>query len=208
MLTNQLRTWDVFNPKVLKLMGTLPREAFVPEHLRLLAYSDAALPIGCEQIMLPPSIVARALQALSIKPTDRVLQIGTGTGYITALLAQLARHVYAIEYFKTLLIETRQNLIHLGLDNISLEQGDGSKGLSSQGPYEAIFITGSISSLPLALKQQLNEGAKLFAFIGEAPSMKACVFTRHHEQQWSHEVLFETVVPRLCALTTSNSFIF
>lgn len=197
MVEQQVRTWDVLDPRVLELMGTLNREDFVPLEFRKVAYADMALPLGHEQVMLPPREEGRILQALQIKPTDKVLEIGTGSGYFTALLAQQAASVTTVDIFPDFTAAAKARLAHLELDNVTLCTGDASEGWDSETTYDVICITGSLYRLPESYKQQLAVGGRLFVVMGQEPAMKAELLTHYNKQEWGRNVLFETVVPAL-----------
>lgn len=197
MVSQQLRTWDVFDPRVLDLFATLPREDFLPERFEHLAYSDTALPIGPGHFMAPPREQARMLQALALKPSDRVLEIGTGTGFITLCLAWLCKTVVTVDIDPETSQLANEILEAANILEATFKVGDASEGWPHDGQFNAICIHGSVKKLPESFKQQLHVGGRLFAIIGDEPAMSATLITRLSETDWHTQVLFETVVPRL-----------
>lgn len=197
MITQQARAWGVLDEDILQLLKTVPREAFVPEEFKQVAFADTALPLGHGQFMWTPKEEARVLQALAIQPTDKVLEIGTGSGYFTALLAKQATHVYSVDIFPEFITQAQFKLNRLGIENVTLHCGDAAQGWAEAEPYDVIVITGSVPIVPPQLQQQLAINGRLFAIVGTAPAMTAQVIIRQEQQQWQIEPLFETVVPPL-----------
>ena len=177
MVEQQIRTWEVLDQEVLDLLYVVPREDFVPPQHRALAFSDLEIPIGENERMWQPKLEARVLQELSIRRTDRVLEVGTGSGYLTALMAHRAAHVYSVEIKPALAAYGRRNLERHGSENITLETGDAARGWSREAPYDVIVLTGSTPVLPRSALEQLTSGGRLFAVVGEAPAMKARLVT-------------------------------
>jgi protein-L-isoaspartate(D-aspartate) O-methyltransferase len=208
MVQQQVRTWDVLDPRILDLLSTIPREPFVLPAFKALAYSDAFLPIGFNQVILQAKIVGRLLQALNIKETESVLEIGTGTGYITALLCLLAKKVASIEIIAELSFEAKHHLKSLDLQNVTLEVGNGIEGCPVHGPYDVIVLTGSVPLLAKALREQLSIKGRLFAVTGQAPAMSAILITRVDKELWKEKVLFETDIPPLLHGPESKTFTF
>ena len=207
MIEQQIRPWEVLDPEVLGLLAAVKREVFVPEALTLLAFADLELPIGHGQTMLPPKIEARILQEVGVRNTDIVLEVGTGSGHMAALLASKAEYVYSVEIDPVLAETARRNLRHAGVANVSVETGDASQGWSGPSPYDVIVISGSLPELPDVFLQQLKLGGRLAAFIGEAPVMEAQLIIRTADKAFNTTNLFETVV---APLTTRKrqSFVF
>lgn len=203
MVEQQVRPWEVLDQRVLDRLAAVPREDFVPPAFRNLAYADIQIPIGQGQVMLPPKIEGRLLQALELKEQDSVLEIGTGTGYLTAVMAGLAGHVTSVDIFPEL-----QRLAEWQLKNVSLQVGDASRGWSQGGPFDAIAVTGSLPSEPHAFLEALKLGGRLFVVLGQAPVMEAVLITRVGEKEWSREGLFETVIPPLLHSEPKPKFIF
>ena len=197
MVEQQIRPWEVLDQDVLDLLYTVPRERFVPEKHRALAFSDLEIPIGEGQRMWTPKMEARALQELSVRKTDRVLEVGTGSGYLTALLSHRAAHVYSVEISPALAQFGRGNLERHGVDNVTLEIGDAARGWPSHAPYDVIVLTGSTPILPRIFIEQLAVGGRLFAVVGEPPVMTAQLVVETVPGAWHATGLFETVVAPL-----------
>lgn len=197
MVEQQIRTWDVLDQDVLDLLYVVPREDFVPPEHRSLAFSDLQIPLGDHQKMWEPKMEARVLQALAVHKTDRVLEVGTGSGYLTALLAHRAAQVVSVEINPRLADFGRRNLERHGADNILLEIGDAARGWPGHAPYQVIVLTGSTPLLPRAFLEQLDVGGRLFAVVGEAPVMSARLVTCTAPGAYQSTDLFETVLAPL-----------
>ena len=197
MIEQQIRPWEVIDQRVLDLLSEVPREDFVPPQYRNLALVDMFLPIGHEQSMMSPKLEARILQALEIQPFETVLEVGTGSGYMTALLAKLAKQVYSIEIIPEFIKSAQARLSEHGINNVTLEEGDAAQGWPQDAPYDVIVITGALPFLPEAFKQSMNIGGRLIAFIGDSPALEVVLITRIGEQAWTEESLFETDLPPL-----------
>lgn len=208
MIEQQIRPWDVLDQGVLDLIADLPREDFVPEPYRSLAYADTAIPLGHGQVMMHPKIEARLLQALDLHATDSVLEVGTGSGYLTALLAHATHHVYSVDIIPQFRLQAAEKLAVHGIDNVTLESGDAARGWARHGLYDVIAITGSLPELPAAFLQSMNRGGRLFAVVGTAPIMEAVLVRRVGENEWSRESLFETELPRLINAPATARFVF
>jgi protein-L-isoaspartate(D-aspartate) O-methyltransferase len=194
MVEQQIRTWEVLDQEVLDLLYVVPREEFVPERHRALAFSDLEIPLQDGERMWQPKLEARVLQELALKKTDRVLEVGTGSGYLTALLAHRAASVVSVEIRPELAAFGRGNLERHGIDNVTLEVGDAARGWERHAPYDAVVLTGSTPLLPRAFVEQLNPGGRLFAVVGEPPAMQArLVFCAAAGASRSVD-LFETVI--------------
>jgi protein-L-isoaspartate(D-aspartate) O-methyltransferase len=201
MVEQQIRTWEVLDQEVLDLLYVVPREEFVREEHRALAFSDLELPIeegvkGGER-MWQPKLEARVLQELGLRKSDKVLEIGTGSAYLTALMAHRAGHVHSVELKPALAAFGRGNLERHGIDNVTLELGDAARGWPQHAPYDAIVLTGSTPLLPRAFLEQLAPGGRVFAVVGEAPAMRARLVTCSAPQAWRSTDLFETVIAPL-----------
>lgn len=207
MIHQQIKPYDVSDHEVIRVMSEIPRQNFVPEAFQSVAFADMAIPIKEGHEMLHPKIIARALQALNISTNDNVLEIGTGTGYTTALLSNLASHIYSVEIDKHLYTMAEQNLRD-GYANVTLANQDGALGWEQHGPYSVIFVGGSYPvELPALLIEQLAMGGRCFAIIGKGPAMKACLFTKT-SQGLTTTTLFETQTPALINAPESTNFIF
>ncbi|MCP5149571.1 MAG: protein-L-isoaspartate O-methyltransferase [Ectothiorhodospiraceae bacterium] len=207
MVEQQIRPWDVLDQTVLDLMRNVARERFVPEPLQRLAYADTEIPLGDGELMMPPRVEARLLQSLQITAGDRALEIGTGSGFVTALLARLARHVTSIEISEPLHARAREVLAAEGVVNVSLEHGDGLRGWLQGAPYDVIAVTGSVPVLEPDMQRQLRLGGRMFVIVGDAPTMEARLITRTGEDEWSTESLFETVVAPLRGAARPQRFV-
>lgn len=196
MIEQQIRTWEVLDPVVLDLLHQIPREDFVPAAYKGLAFADLEIPLGHGQSMLSPKLEARMLQALGLKKTDTVLEIGTGSGYMTALLARLAQHVYSVELVQELSHSAAQKLAAHDISNITLEVGDGAHSWDA-GTYDVIVLTGSVPLLPEDFEAQLKPGGRLLAVVGEAPAMEAILVICVSPGVYRRTTLFETCTPSL-----------
>ncbi|HHH35866.1 MAG TPA: protein-L-isoaspartate O-methyltransferase [Gammaproteobacteria bacterium] len=211
MIEQQIRPWDVLDQKVLDLLARIPREDFVPEDYRRLAYADIAVPIGEGEVMMHPKLEGRMLQALDLHPTDVVLEIGTGSGYVTALLAAATHHVYSVEIHPSLQSQATARLAARGVENVTLEVGDAARGWDLHDlRYDVIVLTGSTPVLPDAFPAMLNRGGRLFAVVGESPVMEAVLIRREgeHGHDLSREPLFETELPPLRNAPRPRRFVF
>lgn len=208
MLDRQIRPWDVHDERVLDVIARTPREEYVPAGHRNIAYADMSIPLGHGQVMLAPKIEGRLLQALGAGPKDKVLEIGTGSGYVTALLAGLAGHVHSIEIIPELAERAKQILAAHGIRNVTVEVGDAARGWPSHAPYDAILVTGSMPLLPDSLRDQLAPGGRLVVIVGRAPAMEALRIARLDEHNWSERSLFETVIPPLINAPEPPKFVF
>jgi protein-L-isoaspartate(D-aspartate) O-methyltransferase len=208
MVEQQVRTWDVLDPAVLALLTELPRERFVPQDRQALAFADLELPIGHGEVMLAPKMQARIAQELMLRSTDRVLEIGTGTGFLTALLARLSASVVSVEIHADLAEAARQRLAALGLGNVTIETGDAARGWSAGAPFDAIVITGSLPVLPDTFQKSLAAGGRLFAIVGEKPVMSARLITRESDTAFAAVTLFETCVAPLHNAAQPSRFVF
>jgi protein-L-isoaspartate(D-aspartate) O-methyltransferase len=208
MIEQQIRPWDVLDPQVLDLLFVVKREDFAPPAYRNLAFADMEIPLGDSQMMLAPKIEAKMLQELGIKKTDKVLEIGTGSGYMAALLAARAEHVVTVECRPALVDIAKQNLERAGIKNVTVELGDGANGWPQGGPYDAIVVSGSVPSVPDVLLKQLRIGGRLAVVVGEAPVMEAQLITCTADGVFNTINLFETVIPALDGTVPKESFFF
>ena len=197
MIEQQIRPWEVLDQQVLDLLNKLPREDFVPERYRKLAYMDTTISLGNDQVMMPPRVEARILQALNVQPDETVLEVGTGSGYVTALLASLGDHVYSVDINAEMTRTAGEKLADRGISNVTLETGDAARGWDAHAPYDVIVITGSLPLLPTSFKRTLKEGGRLVAVVGDSPVMEVVLITRVGESEWAQETLFETDLPAL-----------
>lgn len=208
MVEQQIRPWEVLDQDVLDLLMTVKREEFVPAAYRDLAFTEVEIPIGCGQVMLKPVIEGKVLQALRLGKADSVLEIGTGSGYFAALLAARTEWVRTIELEPELVKLASANLARNGVENVVVVQGDGIAGWAERAPYDVIVVSGGLPFVPQALLEQLKVGGRLFAFVGEAPVMKARLITCEAEGRFRTEDIFETVVPMLKNAPQRDGFSF
>lgn len=208
MVEQQIRTWDVLDANVLDACAKVHRERFVPEGYRQLAFSDSAIDIGHGQAMMPPKIEARLLQALDVQRGDRVLEIGTGSAYLTALLATLAAHVTSIELYADLSLRAKHNLRDANISNVALHVGDAVDGWSTAEPYDVIVVTGSSPARRPLIEQQLSQNGRMFIVVGTAPVMEALLITRLAKDSWAVECLFETELAPLIGAEAKPEFQF
>ena len=212
MIEQQIRPWDVLEPSVLGLLARVRREDFVPDAHEALAFVDTPVPLieGSPQgtCMLEPRVEARMLQELRLQPSDRVLEVGTGSGFMACLLAGLAGDVTSLEIRAELAAQARENLRQAGVDNARVLHADGSTGHAQGGPFDAIVLSGSVAEVPAALLQQLKVGGRLLAIVGQQPIMRARLFTRSADNAFSHVDLFDTVAPRLLNFPEPSRFKF
>ena len=208
MIEQQIRPWDVLDPDVLELLHVVKRENFVPAAHKALAFVDAEIPLPGGESMLMPKIEARLLQDVSLKKHENVLEIGTGSGYMAALLAHKGRHVTTVEISPELKALAEKNLADNGVTNVKVELGDGAQGWASGAPYDVIVVSGSLPVLPEALLQQLKVGGRLAVIIGQAPAMKAQLITRTGEAGYDTRTLFETSVKPLVSARAPSTFQF
>ena len=203
MVENQVRPWEVLDGRVLDVISRVRREDFVAAEHRQLAFADLCLPLGHGEVMMKPVVEGRLLQALDVQATDRVLEIGTGSGYQAALLAHLAQQVTSVEIDNRLVAFAQQNLQMNNVTNVKIETGDGRNGWGTT-EYDAILVTGSVPVVPDALKYQLRVGGRLVVIVGQAPIMTACRITRTTAASFETVNLFETVVKPLRGATVSQ----
>ncbi|MCP4980504.1 MAG: protein-L-isoaspartate O-methyltransferase [Gammaproteobacteria bacterium] len=196
MVEQQIRPWEVLDNQVLSVLSQLNRADFVRDPYKGLAYADCQIPIAKGISMLPPRIEGRMLQALLLKPTDQVLQVGCGSGYLTACLAQLAERVISIDNNAEIIDFARSNVASCGQDQVEFKQL-GLAQLDSSTDYDAIAVSGSMANVPQALKQTLKSGGRMFIVVGESPVMQALLITRVGDSEWTQQSLFETDLPRL-----------
>lgn len=192
MVVQQIRPWYVLDDNVLDLLYKLKREEFVPAESHVMAFVDMEIPLGHGQVMLTPKMEARIVQELHINPTDKILEVGSGSGYMTALLAQRGEHVYSVEIIPELKAMAEKNLQAHGITNVTLEQGDAARGWPQHAPYDAIVLTASTPALPEAFQNSLNPGGRLFAIVGEDPVMEAILITCVAPGEFTTTKLFET----------------
>ena len=197
MVEQQIRPWNVLDPNVLDLLFEVRREEFVPESYRSLAFADIEIPLTPNAVMMAPRMEARMLQELELAPDARILQVGTGSGYMTALLASQGAHVTSLEIDQALQAQAQSNLEEAGIENVTLVLADGLKGYEAGEPYDAIVLTGSVPEIPEVLLHQLALGGRLMAVVGKGPVMEMVRVHCTGPGSYSRETLFETWLPPL-----------
>lgn len=208
MVYQQIRTWDVVDQRVIDLLETLPRDHFAPDEYANLAYTDTEIPLGNGQRMMAPKIEAKLLQALDVQPSHRILEIGTGSGFLAACLAKLGNRVVSVEIDESFIPAAKDKLMGLGINNVDIRHLDGLAAPIDGGPYDIIVVTGSLPVMGDQLKQQLKVGGRLFAVLGEGAMMVANLITRPGESDWRTTELFETELTPLINAPRPSRFSF
>jgi protein-L-isoaspartate(D-aspartate) O-methyltransferase len=210
MIEQQIRPWEVLDPQVLALLSTVRREDFVPLAHKALAFVDMEIPLGTlpHQVMLAPRVQARLLQDLGVQKTDKVLDIGTGSGFMAALLAHQAASVLSLEIDPALAAQAQANLQRAGVTNVEVRTADGSQGAAADGPFDVILVSGSVAEVPAALLQQLSVGGRLAAIVGDEPMMRATLISRTHANNWTTTEPWDCNAPRLSGFAEPSRFKF
>ena len=210
MIEQQIRPWEVLDPQVLELLSVVRREDFVPLAHQALAFVDMEIPTGNApgQVMLAPRVQARMVQDLAVKKTDKVLEIGTGTGFTAALLAHQAARVLSFEIDADLARQATANLQKAGVTNVQVRHADGSQGAAAEGPFDAILLSGSVAEVPQVLLDQLAVGGRLAAIVGEEPMMRATVITRTGPSSFVTAQPWDANAPRLSGFAEPSAFRF
>jgi len=208
MVEQQVRTWEVLDSKVLGLMESVHREDFVPARYRNLAFADLPIPLAMGQSMMCPRVEGRMLQSLDVRKEDSVLELGTGSGFITACLSTLARRVVSVELFEELFLEAEVRLHDKYSQNVELCVGDVMSGWQPQQAHDVVVVTGSVPAVPDFFRDWVNPGGRMFVVVGESPVMQARVLTRGGFSDWREESLFETDLPCLVNSTAPGGFDF
>lgn len=208
MIKQQLRANNVLNDSILELYKTVPRHEFLPNHLAHFAYSDMQIPLAHNQRMLAPQEEALILQALNLKGHETVLEIGTGTGFFTALLSKLCKKVISVDYYAEFTTAAAARLKQHQCDNVTLFTGDGSRGWLELAPYDVIVFTGATEKLTKTHMLQIVPGGKLFAFIGKSPIVQGRMYQLNHHDEWHESLLYETDIPLLIDNLKSKEFVF
>ena len=192
MIENQVRPWEVLDPRVLDVLAAVRREDFVDPRRRALAFADLALPIGHGETMMKPTVEGRVLQAVGIGAGERVLEIGTGSGFLTACLARLGGEVTSVEIHADLADAARARLAGADIHNARIEVADAMRALPTQATFDVVVVTGAVYALPDAFRARVAPRGRLFAIVGESPAMQAMLCTREDASHWREESLFET----------------
>jgi len=208
MVEQQIRPWQVLDAQVLTVLSNVQRELFVPQAYQALAYTDTDIPLGHGEAMAPPRVAARLMHDLHLTGTEKVLEIGTGSGYMAALLAGRAQRVVSLEINPELASNARNNLQRAGISNVDVRVADGSTGASGDAPFDAIVLGGSVAEVPQASLQQLAIGGRLLAIVGHDHVMAATLFTRTADAAWDSKALWDHTAPRLQGFTEPTRFKF
>ncbi len=210
MVEHQVRPWAVLDAEVLSVLGQVRREDFVPEAYRQLAFADLALPIGHDQVMLKPVIEGRLLQALALQPQESVLEIGTGTGFLTACLAALvpAGRVSSLDIQPDFIDQARPRLAAAGFDHVDLQVADAFEGYEPSQTYDAVVLGGASARIPQECLHWLKPGGRLFVIHGQSPAQKAVLLTRGQGSDIREDALFETDIPYLIHAEPTRQFVF
>jgi protein-L-isoaspartate(D-aspartate) O-methyltransferase len=207
MIDQQVRAWDVLDDRVLEILAAVPREHFVPDAYRDVAFADTAIPIGHGQSMLSPQVEGRCLQTLAIQREDDILEIGTGSGFFAACLARMGRQVRTLEIFAGLAQVADRVLKAHSVTNVTVESADASK-LPAEPRYDVIAVTASLPVYDARFERALKPGGRLFVVVGPGPVMEARLVTRVAEEQWARESLFETAIPPMINAVRPDAFNF
>ena len=197
MIEQQIRTWEVLDPQVLELLFEVKREDFVPAHHRSLAFADLEIPLGHGESTMQPKVEARILQELGLQPHETVYEVGTGSGYLTALLARRSRHVTSAEIYPEFSAHAAQSLRAAGIGNVTLLDGDSAQRPLAESAFDVIVLTGSTPILPQAFLDRLSPGGRLIAVLGDPPVMKAVLVRQPVAGSFQHLELFETLLKPL-----------
>ena len=208
MIEQQIRTWEVLDQNVLDLLMKIHREDFVPDAFRQLALADTRIPLAHGQVTMTPKVEARILQSVDIQKTDKVLEIGTGCAYLTAVIANMAKEVISIDIFPEFTKSAEEKLQKHGITNVTLETGDAISGFQPASPYDVIIVTGSLPVPDDCFQNQLAINGRLFVITGHSPVMDATLITRAGENEWAKEILFETDIPPLVGAKEPKKFQF
>jgi protein-L-isoaspartate(D-aspartate) O-methyltransferase len=210
MVEQQIRPWDVLDTNILELLFHVKREEFVSDNQRALAFADTELPLPNGSRMLQPKQEARMIQDLGISATDKILEIGTGSGYVTALLSSLGAQVFSLDTDVNMLKTAGERLNRSGFKNVQLVQGNGLKGLEEQTPFDVIFVGGSVPVVPETLKNQLAVGGRMILTVGKEPVMTVRLVQRESQTAFHETILYETCIDRLsgCEAIEPEGFVF
>jgi len=207
MIEQQVRAWSVLDERVLGAMAQVRRELFVPDGFREVAFADTNIPLGHGQSMLAPKVEGRVLQSLELGATDQVLEVGTGSGFLSACLARLAHHVRSLEIFPDLSARAVENLRASGISGVSVETLDAMT-MAEEHRYDAIAVTGSLPAYDERFQRALKVGGRMFIVVGDAPVMDALLVRRLSRDQWVRESLFETILEPLVNAPQPSRFLF
>jgi len=208
MVEQQVRTWEVLDERVLELLETTHREDFVPVRYRKMAFTDMAIPLDHGQNMMKPVVEGRLLQSLELKPDETVLEIGTGSGFMTACLAKLAEHVVTVDVYEQFSNEAAARLKEKDIQNVELETGNAMTGWQPEQAQDVLVVTGSVPDVPDHFRGWVNPGGRIFVVCGDEPAMEAKLLTKLNATEWREESLFETDLARLIDAEKAPEFEF
>lgn len=208
MIEQQVKPWRVFNEKLLGAMSTLPREQFVDAEQKGLAYADVHLPLGQKQLMLAPREIARLIQSLELTPSSLVLEIGTGSGYSSALMSKLCKKVFSVEIITEFVKSAQKIHQKLAINNVTIEEGDACDGWMAHAPYDAILITAALPSLGESFKRNLNKNGRIVCILEKDNGLVATLAQLDEANQWHYEYLFPIEVPKMINAEQVNQFVF
>ena len=208
MVEQQIRPWEVLDERVLALLEKTHREDFVPVRYRKMAFTDMAIPLDHGQSMMKPVVEGRLLQALELKPDETALEIGTGSGFITACLSSMAKHVISVDLYDQFTNEVAAKLKEKGISNVELETGNVMTGWQPEQAHDVLVVTGSVPSIPDHFRGWVNPGGRIFVVCGDEPAMEAMLLTKLSATEWREESLFETDLARLIGAERTPEFEF
>ena len=210
MIEQQIRPWDVLDPRTLDLFDRVHREDFVPAEFRQLALADVNVPLAFGEVTMAPKVEGRMIQSLALTAHDKVLEVGTGCAFVTAMLACAAGEIHSVDIHADFTRAAGPKLDRYGLGNVRLYSGDAARGWREQAPYDVIAVTGSVPAPAnlRAFEQELRRGGRLFVIVGQPPVMEALLVTRVGEDDWTRESLFETNLPPLRNVMAPPKFRF
>ncbi len=208
MVEQQVRPWEVLDERVLALLEKIHREDFVPVRYRKMAFTDMAIPLDHGQSMMKPVVEGRLLQALELKPDETALEIGTGSGFITACLSRMAKQVISVDLYEQFTNEVAAKLKEKGISNVELETGNVMAGWQPEQAHDVLVVTGSVPSIPDHFRGWVNPGGRIFVVCGDEPAMEAMLLTKLSATEWREESLFETDLARLIGAERAPEFEF
>lgn len=208
MIKQQLRTGDVLEESILKLYDHLPRSAFVPTAMKGVAYSDMQIPLPHGQQMMTPLEEGKIIQALALRGHETVLEVGTGSGFLTALLSRLSKNVISIEYYQDLAQSALTKLRQFNCNNVEVIIADGARGWLELAPFHVVIISAAVEQITDTHRLQVLPGGKLIMFVGRAPVVNCILLSLDHQNNWTEESLFETYLPPLISTSKSTEFVF
>jgi protein-L-isoaspartate(D-aspartate) O-methyltransferase len=208
MIEQQIKPWKVFDEQLLGAMSSLPRELFLQEEQRGLAYADIGIPLGHKQAMLAPRELARIIQALELSKDDKVLDIGTGSGYSSALLSKLCKQVFSVEIIADFVKRSQKIHKKLAIQNVMIEEGDACDGWMAHAPYDAILVSSALPALSDNFKRNINKQGRVACILEREVGLEAVIATLDEHQDWNYEVLFPINAKKMINADVTNTFVF